>query len=379
LHPTPHQQLRLLNPAAPQRHRLLELAVVIPVLNERDNIEPLIAAIDHALRGRAYELLFVDDWSDDGTPQLIAEIARMRRDVRLVRRFGRRGLASAVTEGALASAAPVIAVMDGDGQHDGALLPRLADAVAAGADVAIGSRYCSGGSVGAWDAGRARGSRVATALARRILGREVTDPMSGFFAVRREVLLDALPRLANTGFKILFDILASAGRPLAVVELPYIFRNRTRGSSKLDAGVALDYLLMLLDKSAGRLAPARLILFGIVGGLGLIVHLAVLRSVLAGGFAFQSAQTAAVVVAIAFNFALNNQLTFRDRRLKGWAVLPGLFSFYAVCGLGALANIGVGSYVFAHDPKWWLAGLAGAAAGSLWNFVASSVTTWRPR
>ena len=370
-----------LRPAAfPNRAPAPELAVIVPTLNEAGNIDVLIAALDRALAGHAYEIVFVDDWSADGTPDTIAQIAAARTDIRLIRRYGRRGLSSAVLEGALATLAPVIAVIDADMQHDERLLPALLARVQDGAaDIAIGSRYVEGGSFGQWDVGRIRSSQLATRLARRLLPSPVADPMSGFFVVRRNALIAALPHLSNMGFKILLDLLASSPVPLRTVELPFEFRTRHAGQSKLDSGVAVEFLLLLLDKSVGRWLPPRLILFGAVGMAGLAVHLAILRSTMLLGARFTVAQTLAVLTAIAFNFTLNNALTYRDRRLHGRAFLPGLLSFYAVCGLGALANVGAGQFVFAQQHRWWLAGIAGAAVGSLWNFAASSVTTWRKR
>jgi len=365
----------------PASARPLELAVIVPTLNEAGNIAVLVAALDRTLADRAYEIMFVDDWSTDGTPDIVARLARGRTDIRLLRRYGRRGLSSAVIEGALATLAPVIAVIDADMQHDERLMPALLARVAgeADADIAIGSRYVDGGSVGAWDAGRIAKSRLATRLARRLLPSPVADPMSGFFVVRRDALLAALPHMSSMGFKILLDLLASSPVPLRTVELPFEFRTRHTGTSKLDSGVAIEFLLLLLDKSVGRWIPPRLILFGAVGVAGLAVHLAILRSAMLLGARFTVAQTLAVLTAIAFNFTLNNALTYRDRRLHGRAFLPGLLSFYAVCGLGALANVGAGQFVFAQQHRWWLAGIAGAAVGSLWNFAASSVTTWRKR
>lgn len=365
----------------------LSLAVIVPTLNERDNIAVMVDALDRALGGRAYEIVFVDDWSSDGTPQAVAEVAARRRDVRLVRRYGRRGLSGAVVEGVLATVAPIVAVIDADMQHDEALLPALVDAVASGrADIAIGSRYVADGSTGDWGEARLRTSRAATWLSRHLLRQHVADPMSGFFAVRRDAFVTAVPRLSSIGFKILLDLLVSSPVRLCVVELPYRFRNRQAGESKLDSAVALDFVLMLVDKTIGRWIPARLVLFGAVGVIGLAVHLTLLRGSLALlpesltlDARFRVAQAVAVIGAMTFNFALNNTLTYRDRRLRGARWVTGLLSFYAVCGLGAVANVGVGSFAFERHYSWWLAGIAGAVVGSVWNFAASSVLTWRKR
>lgn len=356
------------------------LAVIVPTFNEAGNVAALVAALDVALAGIPREIIFVDDWSNDGTPDVVADIARTRPDVRLIRRFGRRGLSSAVIEGVLATTAPVVAVIDGDLQHDESVLPALLEAVAnGGADIAVGTRYAAGGSTGDWDAGRVRISALATRVAQRLIRTPVTDPMSGFFAMRTETLVALVPRLSTLGFKILLDILMSAPRPLTVREIPYRFRTRAAGTSKLDTAIALDLVLLILDKLVGRWIPPRLILFAGVGGFGLLVHLALLRLFLGAGQAFQGAQALAVTLTIAVNFALNNQLTFRDRRLKGRALIGGLFSFYLVCGLGAIANVGVGSVIYASHYRWWLAGTAGAVIGSIWNYAASSILTWNKR
>jgi dolichol-phosphate mannosyltransferase len=357
-----------------------DFAVVVPTRNEAANVARIVASLDIALHGTRFEMLFVDDWSTDGTAAVIAELARDRADIRVLRRFGRSGLSSAVIEGMMATMAPVVAVIDGDGQHDERLLPRLHGAVASGgADVAIGSRYCVDGSTGAWDERRLRASRAATRLSRLVLRTPVADPMSGFFAIRRECVEALLPRLSGRGFKILFDLLTSAPEPMRVVELPYRFRLREHGDSKLGPGVAVDYLVTILDRLVRRYLPSRFVMFAGVGTLGLGVHLAVLRAMLAVRPGFARAQAVAVIVAIAFNFLANNAVTFRDRRLAGWRLFAGYASFYAVCGLGALANIGAGAALFAHHQRWWVSGVAGAVVGSLWNFAAATLVTWRRR
>ncbi|KQP48969.1 dolichol monophosphate mannose synthase [Methylobacterium sp. Leaf399] len=360
-------------------HAPIALAVVIPTRNEAGNVVSLLASLDAVLDGLVWEAIFVDDDSQDGTARLIREIGRTNLRVRVLQRVGRQGLASAVIEGMLATSAPVLAVIDADHQHDETLLPRLYAAVAEdGHDLAVGSRHAAGGGLGDWSSERRAASGLATALAHRLLATPLSDPMSGYFVIARGAFEEALPRLSGIGFKILLDIVASAPRPLRVVELPYVFRNRTVGESKLDLMVATEYLTLLLEKTVGRLVPVRLILFLMVGGLGLGVHLGVLGLVLATGLAaFVVAQGLAVGAAMTFNYALNNVFTYRDRRRRGWAFVTGLLSFYAVCLVGAAANVGVGSLIYEADQSWWLSGVAGAVIGSVWNFAASSVVTWR--
>ncbi len=360
--------------------RAPDLAVVIPVLNEAPNVAPMVAALRAALGGIAWEAIFVDDDSSDGTRAAVAAIGRKDARVRLLHRIGRRGLASAFVEGALASLAPYVAAIDGDLQHDETLLPAMYRALSEeGFDLAVGSRYLAGGGVGGWDQTRAGLSRFATRLAFLVLKTPMSDPMSGFFMLRRETLEAALPQLSAIGFKILLDVVASLPAPPRIKELPYQFRSRSQGESKLDAGVLRDYLLLLADKLVGAFVPVRFVLFAAVGALGILFHLLVLRLCL--GFVttdFALAQSLATAAAIVANFWLNNFLTFRDRRLKGLALLRGLFVFALICSVGAVANVSIAVFLFspAMAETWWLAGLAGAAMSLVWNYAMSSLFTW---
>jgi len=359
----------------------LQLSVVVPTLNEVGNIEPLLERISVALAGIEWEAIFVDDGSTDGTPDLLTGIAQSDRRVRMIRRIGRRGLSSAVVEGALASTTPIVAVIDADLQHDEGILPNLYRAIAMdGNELAIGTRYAGNGSTGEWDEDRLKISRFATALASPIMKTRMSDPMSGFFAVRRDILLEAAPRLSTVGYKILLDLVASHPRPLKLAEVGYTFGTRQHGESKLDEMVALEYVELLLDKAIGRFVPVKLVQFGAIGMLGVGVHLALLYATLnLAGAPFATSQAAAVLGAMTFNFALNNKFTYRDRQLKGLAWIGGLLSFYLVCSLGAVANVGIGSLVYEKFHGWWMAGIAGAIVGSVWNYVASSWLTWTKR
>ncbi len=355
----------------------LELAIIVPVLNEAANIATLIARLDDVLAGIAWEAVFVDDHSPDGTASALRDQGRWDRRIRIVERIGRRGLSSAVIEGILATAAPFVAVIDGDLQHDEGLLPALFAAVMAGADIAIGSRYIAGGGTGTWDETRAGASRIATRAARAVLPVPVSDPMSGFFAMRRTAFESALPHLSGSGFKILLDLIMSAPAPLVITELPYVFRERTTGASKLDLMVVAEYAQLLLEKTVGRVIPVRLLMFLGVGMLGLGVHLSVLGTLIAFETPFSVAQGVAVVSAMTFNYTLNNLFTYRDRRLRGMRFMTGLLSFYAVCLVGAAANIGIGTWMHDLHRAWWVAGVAGALVGAVWNYAASSFVTWR--
>jgi dolichol-phosphate mannosyltransferase len=360
-----------------------EISIVVPTFKERDNVPVLVGLIDKALAGRRWEIIFVDDDSPDGTADAAKALAAADGRVRCLKRLGRRGLAGACIEGMLASSAPVVAVMDADLQHDEALLPLMLAAIEDGAQVVAGSRYVDGGTTGSGlSANRERGSHLATWLARRLLGVELTDPMSGFFMLRRDFFDRVAPRLSAQGFKILLDIMASAPEKPVTRELPFTFRERQYGESKLDTLVVLEYLSLVLSKLFGDWLSIRFVLFALVGATGVVVHLAAL-SVGLIPLGFDGAQAVATGIAMVWNFWLNNRLTYRDRRLRGGAALLGLLTFCAVCSVGAIANVGVASWMYhapeAWRPSWWLAGTAGALMGAVFNYAVSSVVTWGRR
>ena len=366
-------------PSATAVLRPAELSIVVPTFNERANVALLVDRLRTVLDGIAWEVIFVDDDSPDGTSEHIRGISQSDSRVRCLQRIGRRGLSTACIEGILASSAPYVAVMDADLQHDDRLLPRMLDVLQQqGCDLAVGSRYVPGGGVGAWDSKRVRISAFANWLSRALCKVEIADPMSGFFMFRRPAFDAAVRNMSGQGFKILLDFLASSSRPLVVRELPYHFAERQFGESKLDTLVAWEFAMLIADKLIGHFIPVRFVLFALTGGVGLFVHLAVLGYCFkVAGISFDASQTIAVVVAMTSNFFMNNLFTYRDRRLKGWRLVRGLLSFYGICAVGAAANVGIASYLFSTDQKWWLAGIVGVVVGAVWNYAVSSVFTWR--
>lgn len=356
-----------------------DVTIVAPTFNERDNVLELAARLGRVLDGESWEIVFVDDDSKDGTIDVLRAAAQSDPRIRVLQRIGRRGLSTAVVEGILSSSAPFIVVMDADLQHDESVLPDMLRRLRSGeADLVVGTRYADGGSTGAWSQGRVKISRLGAMASRLVTKTHLSDPMSGFFAIRRETFDGAVRNLSTQGFKILLDIVASSTTPIRVAEAPYTFRNREHGESKLDTAVAWEYLTLLLDKTIGRYVPVRFVMFVAVGALGVAVHMAVLAAATqAMAMSFLVGQSAATVAAMTFNFFVNNLLTYRDRRLKGWGLLSGLLSFYAVCSIGAVANVGIADFMFAQDYSWWLSGIAGILVGAVWNYAASSVFTWR--
>jgi dolichol-phosphate mannosyltransferase len=361
--------------AAPQ------LSVVVPTFNERDNVTTLFRRLEATLAGVAWEVIFVDDNSPDGTWEVVRELARQDCRVRCIRRIGRRGLSGACIEGILAASAPYAAVIDADLQHDETQLARMLALLQGGdVDLVIGSRYVEGGSADSFNKQRAGASQLATEVAKRVLRVGIADPMSGFFMIRRDRFEELAPQLSTQGFKILLDIVATARGTLRVKEIPFTFGSRLHGESKLDSMVALDFLGLVLAKLTNDAVSLRFLLFAMVGLTGLFVHLAALFIAL-NGFAlpFPEAQACGALSAMTSNFILNNFLTYRDQRLKGFAILRGLLLFYLVCSVGLLANVGVAFSVYDQEPIWWLAGAAGALMGVVWNYAMSGLFVWRKR
>ena len=355
-----------------------ELSIIVPTFNEKDNIAELIGRLILCLGDYSWEVVFVDDDSPDGTADVVREHAAADSRVRCLQRIGRRGLSSACVEGMLATTAPYLAVIDADLQHDERLLPQMLDILKQGdTDIVVGSRYAPGGDIGDWDARRARMSRLAVRLSRVLVPAGLTDPMSGFFMMRRSVLVGSVHKLSAIGFKILTDVFASFPQPLRFKELAYRFRLRRAGQSKLDSVSAWDYVMLLLDKLTGHWIPVRFLAFSIVGAVGVAVHFAVLTLVFQGLHrGFVTGQGIATLCAMTFNYTVNNVLTYRDMRLRGVRWLRGWASFVLACGIGGIANLGVASTIYGLDHGWFPAAIAGILVGAVWNYAVTMMLTW---
>ncbi|MFT4056000.1 MAG: glycosyltransferase family 2 protein [Novosphingobium sp.] len=370
----------------------LELAVVLPTYNERKNIATMIERLDKALAGIAWEAIYVDDNSPDGTSDEARRLSLSDPRVRCIQRIGRRGLASAAIEGMCSTAAPVVAVMDADHQHDPALLPGMLAAITSGEyDLAYASRFAEGASTEAWGRpDRVKASGFANRIANKVTGVELTDPMSGFFMLRTQTLRADAHRLSGVGFKILLDILATVDTPLRVKEFPLNFAARAEGESKLDQTVVFEFLVGLYDKWLGRIIPTRFALFGTVGAMGVVVQLAVLWVMLHVVFGerfvygnwsesttFNISNTIAALVAMTFNFVLNNELTYSDKRLRGFApLMRGWAQFALTCSLGLLTNIGSAAVLKTIGIHDVLAVITGVLLASVFNFALSSKFVW---
>ena len=357
----------------------IEMTVVVPTFKERQNVPILLERLRTVLAHIEWEVLYVDDHSPDGTADAVRQIALTDRRVRVIERIGRRGLASACVEGMMASAAPYIAVMDADLQHDESVLPDMLRRIEVDKlDVVIASRRTAGGSMGDFAKARVKLSEIGRIISKLVCRCDVSDTMSGFFMVEAKFFRALVPNLTASGFKILVDILASSPRAPRVGEVPYSFRIRRLGESKLDLNVQLEYVFLILDKLVGKWFPTRFFLYLLVGALGILVHLAVLAPLyLNHRHHFPQAQLLATAVAMTFNFLLNNMITFRDRRLRGWRIVKGLSTFYVACSLGAVVNVAFANLLMHQGVTWILAGMAGTVISSVWNYGVNAELTWR--
>ena len=356
-----------------------ELAVIVPIYNEAGNIEALTERLRRSLQGLEWELIFVDDDSPDGSADKAQEIAQCDRRIRVLRRIGRRGLSSACIEGMLATVAPYLAVLDGDLQHDETLLPSMLQTLKCEElDIVVGSRYLEGGGLGTWNRRRRSMSRFASRLARILVKANLSDPMSGFFMLNATLLHSCVRNLSGIGFKILLDIFASSSHPVRFKEIPYIFRQRRSGESKLDNAALWEYLLMLVQKTMGSMVPVRFIGFSLIGGSGIVVHMVVLWILFRLlGTSFITGQAVATLVAMTTNFFLNNILTYRDLRLRRWQLLRGWLSFVLAFSIGAIANVGIATYLFQAESYWIISAFAGILVGAVWNYAVTAAYTWR--
>lgn len=360
----------------------LELSIVVPTFNESGNVAPLYHEIQNSLKDSKYEIVFVDDDSQDGTVDEINSLVEQYDNVRLIRRINKRGLSSACIEGFAFSNSKYLAVIDADLQHDPVLLGTMLQKMQSEKlDLIIASRFLEGSHITGLSRTREKISAFGNFISTVVTGVKLSDPLSGYFMINKDVIHNILHKLSGKGFKILLDIFSTCRFDkikLHYLELPTHFRERIHGKSKLDMLVVLEFVMLLLDKILGRYVPIRFVLFVVVGLSGLLLHMLTLAGMLKiCHFDFTFSQFFATFLAMISNFFVNNLFTYRDRQLHGAAMLKGLVSFCITCSVGALINITIASFFFAKGMSWIVSGLSGCMLGSVWNYAITSFTTWK--
>ena len=363
-----------------------KLSVIIPTYNEVNNIEPIVKLLELSLKSINFEIIFVDDNSPDGTINEIKKLSEVNKKVRYILRFDKSGLSSAVTDGILNAESEICVVMDGDLQHDEKIIPMMFKKIVDGKlDLVVGSRFKRKNDSSSLNTKRFLFSKFGNMLSNSLLINKLTDPMSGFFMIRRNIFLSIIPRLSQIGFKILLDLIISSEKKLSFQEIEFKFRKRNSGDSKLNYLIFWDYFLMLIDKKFGKLVPVRFISYCLIGLIGVLIHIfsfLILFKVMQLNF-FHS-YLPAMLITMTSNFFINNALTFRHvQLLKPKDVIRGLFLYYIICSFGAFSNIMIAtniynSSIFSNlDLNWIVATFSGLLVSSVWNYLVSSRMSWR--
>jgi dolichol-phosphate mannosyltransferase len=376
------------------------LSVVTPTYDEAENVPLLIERVHAALEGIPHEIIVADDDSPDRTWEVAERIAATDPTVRVMRRFHDHGLSAAVLDGMSVARGDHLAVMDADLQHDESILPRMLETVRGGdVDVCVGSRSTEGGGYGEWGAGRRLVSWVATLIARLLLRVPVSDPMSGYFVVTRRAYEEAAPRINPRGFKILLEFIGR-DRELRVAEVGYEFRLRTHGETKLNRSVIRSYLLAVAELRLGRQVDPALLLYVLVGLVGLAVNSAMFALAEALGFplwdtglneALDPISTSflfSVQISIFVLFVLNNEFTFWEQRYRGWKLFPAFAAYEAMSLVGTLAHVGTFTYlqnlgflfsVVGDGAARTVHNLLGAVVALVVNWYLNTTYLWRRR
>lgn len=356
-----------------------DLTIIIPTLNERENVPILLEKLNVLLASIEYEVIIVDDNSKDKTWEVANNLKSIYKNLTVIRRINRNGLSSAVIEGFVIAESENILVMDADLQHDEDIIPQMLQEINNGYNVVIGSRYIDGGSMGQWGKLRVWISQFATKIAKIVLRHDIKDTMSGFFMVKKDIVNNCLERLSGKGFKILLDILTNSHDiDINVKEVPYTFKTRQLGESKLSSSVIFQFLEFLYLKTIGRVIPFRFFIFSLVGCFGAILHflfLTIFYKVIQ--LEFNLALIIAIEVAIIFNYFFNNILTFKDKRIKGIQIILGLFSYNLITLFGGFINFCISNYLIFNGLHWIFSSLIGATAGVLWNYILTKSIIWR--
>ena len=371
----------------------MKVTIVSPTYNEAANVPRLVQEVDAALSGMDYELLIADDNSPDQTWAVAQELAAQYLRVRVLRRTKDRGLSPAVIEGFLSSSSDYVGVIDADLQHNPAILPQMIAALDSGAEIAVASRYVEGGGTGTWNASRKFQSWVATKLAQTFLGVGISDPMSGYFILRRKDFNHIHNQLDSGGFKILLEICARLA-PSKVAEIPYTFRERVAGESKLSSKIILQYLEQLWNLSHfSRYISIGFIKFALVGASGTIVNLcAFLAFARLLGLRDWRISALATLVANLTNYLFNNAWTFVDRGHGGWSQLRGYISYLGLSLAGLTASTltfaaltrAYGAYLHHNASKESYVAALGfqliaILIGTFFNYKLTSRFTWREK
>ena len=360
----------------------INLSVILPTYNERNNIEPLLCELLKLSDLFELELIVVDDSSTDGTLLIVRDLAQRDRRIRFISRVGRSGLSSAIKEGCLCATGEILAIMDTDGQHEvNTVSNGIQKLIRNNLDFVVGSRFLDNSAIRGLSDARKGGSSIANSLAKLSLPREyshMTDFMSGCIVLDRQSCISFIEKIDVNGFKFLYELLAVSKGKLKGKEIELIFQPRKYGKSKLDIAIVWDFLVSLVHTFFQRVIPRKAISFAFVGAIGVVVQFSVVYFLTwFVGIGFEKALPFAVTLAASSNYLINNSLTFRTNRLRNRGLIIGLFKFLLVSSLPIVANIGLATSFFNYiSPNIIFSQLAGIIVVYIWNYAASSRLVW---
>jgi dolichol-phosphate mannosyltransferase len=363
-----------------------DFTVIIPTLNEEATIGVTIQTVQEILnkKGLNAQILVVDDNSSDNTPFIVNELRLNQSNIDLIIRQRDHGLSQSVVEGFEKAASTIFIVMDADGQHPAEKIPELYQNIEDGNDLVIGSRYMKGGEIKNWPNDRKVISWGATSLA-RLFFPNITDPVSGFFAVRKEVVHNA--PLKPQGYKILLEVLGK-GQWKRVKEIPFTFRSREHGASKLKEKTIVDYAKQVLDlarfalrnkNSAAYAEIHRAVQFMVVGFTGLIVNIGFLFFLTESvGLYYLLSALFGIEASIISNYFLNDLWTFGDIKDNRYSRVSRLVRFHVVSVTGILINISTLYLLTTMFGIYYIISeVVGIALAFTWNFLLNRKYTWQ--
>ena len=358
------------------------ISIIIPTFNEVNNILPLINKLIKIIKHFEYEIIVVDDDSPDGTSEEVNQYMQKNQNIKLITRIGRSGLASAIKEGLLFAKGKYLIVLDGDGQHDPiCVLDMVNEIIKSNADLVIGSRFLDSSKLKGLSEKRSIGSKIANQASRISLPKNyslITDYLSGCFCINKVNTEKLIRKIEINGFKFLYELLSLSKGRLNIIEVPLVFKLRKYGNSKLDLAIVWDFLISILHNFSFRIVPRRAISFGLVGLSGVFIQLS-LTLILTRIFLLEFSKVLpfSVVCAATSNFLINNQLTFRNNRLRNFSLFKGLLKFLLVASLPVIANVGITTAFYKYiSADTFIAQLAGIAIVYAWNYMASSLFVW---
>ena len=356
-------------------------SIVLPTYNEANNIKIIINELIKLLeKNYVYEIIVIDDNSPDHTWRIVEEEYINYQNIFCFRRIKKRGLSSAIVDGFMLSKFNNMIVLDSDLQHDLKIIPNIIDKLSNNFDLVIGSRYINNDSMKDWNFFRRLLSQFATKISNFIQDSITTDPMSGFFGIKKKLFLEVVNQLDIKGYKILLDIVAvlKNKKNFKNIDIPYKFKERIYGESKLTGEILIESLDLIYSKLFGSILPVNFIKFITVGSFGALIHFSILFFLYKFlDYSYSFALICSIEFSIIFNYFLNNIWTFRFVKLFGKQNLIGLIKFNLFSGIGGIIAYLVSQNLYNLDFNWVISSLLGAIVASLWNYNLNKIMTWR--